>query len=124
MNKLILLFVILAVAAFAGDFSGTWVGKADLTVDGDPQPLTAKLVLKQDGGKVTGTAGREDGDEVAPIENAVVDGDALSFDVKPSDDGPVLHVVLTMDGDRLTGTLKSVGEGPAVEGKLDLKRER
>jgi hypothetical protein len=122
MKRLLLVFALLSVVAFAGDFSGTWVGKSDITVDGEQQASTAKVVLKQDGNKVTGTAGREDEGQTA-IENTVLDGDTLSFDIKPSDDAPVVHIVLTLNGDTLAGTVKSVGEGPAIEGKLDLKRE-
>jgi hypothetical protein len=123
MKRLLLVFALLSLVAFAGDFSGTWVGKSDITVDGEQHGGPAKMFLKQDGAKVTGTAGHEDEEQVA-IENAVVDGDTLSFDVKPSDDAPLVHIVLKMDGDSLSGTVKSVGEGPAVEGKLELKREK
>lgn len=123
MKKLIVLFALFAVAAFAADLTGTWAGNLDLTIDGDQQSSTAKIVLKQDGEKVTGTAGREDEGQ-APIQNATVDGDTLSFDIKPADEAPLIHIVLKLDGDSLTGTAKSVGEGPAIEGKLDLKREK
>jgi hypothetical protein len=123
MKRLILLFALLSVVCFAVDFSGTWVGKADVTVDGEQQASTAKVVLKQDGNTVTGTAGREEEGQ-ADIQNVVVDGDTISFDMKPTEDAPVVHIVLKLDGDTLKGTVKSVGEGPEVTGKLELKREK
>ncbi len=123
MKKLILLFVLLSVVAFAADFSGTWVGKADISVDGEQQASTAKVILKQDGNTVTGTAGREEEGQTE-IQNVAIDGDTLSFDIKPSEDAPVVHLTLKLDGDSLSGTVKSVGEGPEITGKLELKREK
>src|SRR4051794_1090781 len=107
MKRLLLVFAFLSSVILASDFSGTWVGKSDITVDGEQHDATAKLILKQDGAKVTGTAGHEDEAQIA-IENAVLEGDTLSFDVKPSDDAPVVHIVLTLSGDTITGTVKSV----------------
>jgi hypothetical protein len=123
MKKLILLFAFLSVVGLAADLTGTWVGKLDMTVDGEQQASTARVVLKQDGNTVTGTAGREEEGQ-SEIRNAVLDGDTLSFDIKPSEDAPTIHIVLKLDGDSLTGTVKSVGEGPDVNGKLDLHREK
>jgi len=123
MKKLILLFTLLSVVTLAADLSGTWVGKADITVDGEQQASTARVVLKQDGNTVTGTAGREDEGQ-SDIKNAVVEGETVSFDLKPSEDAPMIHIVLTLEGDALNGTVKSAGEGPEVTGKLALKREK
>ncbi len=123
MKKLILLFALLSVMGFAADFSGTWVGKADISVDGEQQASTAKVILKQDGNTVTGTAGREEEGQTE-IQNVAIDGDTLSFDIKPSEDAPVVHLTLKLDGDSLSGTVKSVGEGPEITGKLELKREK
>jgi hypothetical protein len=123
MKKLILLFALLSVMGLAADFSGTWVGKADVTVDGEQQAYAAKAVLKQEGNTVTGTAGREEEGQT-DIQNVVVEGDTIAFDMKPGEDAPVVHIVLKLDGDSLNGTVKSVGEGPEVTGKLELKREK
>lgn len=123
MKKLILLFGLLSVVGLAADFSGTWVGKADITVDGEQQSPPARVVLKQDGNTITGTAGHEEADQVE-IQNATVEGETLSFDIKPGEDAPLVHVVLKLEGDTLNGTIKSVGQGPDVKGKVELNREK
>ena len=47
-------------------WDGKWSGKADITPNGEQQPSTAQLNLKQDGATVTGTAGPEAIVETAP----------------------------------------------------------
>ncbi len=122
MKKLLLLFGLLSVIGFAADFSGTWVGKADISVDGEQQASTARVILKQEGNTIIGTAGREEEGQ-SDIKNVVVDGDTVSFDIHPGEDAPTIHIVLKLEGDSLNGTVKSVGEGPEITGKLELKRQ-
>ncbi len=47
-----------AFVAAAADFTGVWSGKADITANGEQQPSTAQLNLKQNGTTVTGTGSR------------------------------------------------------------------
>ena len=54
-----LLFVLLAVAALAtaADVTGTWTGPMTMKNGDETRDDTAYLVLKQEGGKITGTIG-------------------------------------------------------------------
>ena len=123
MKKLALLLIVFAFVAAAADFTGVWSGKADITANGEQQPSTAQLTLKQDGSTVTGTAG-PDSEQQHSIQNGKADGDTLEFDIQPGDDAPLIHVKLKLEGDALRGTVKGEADGNTVEGTLELKREK
>lgn len=74
----IILFLLLATAAWAADVTGTWKGEVS-TPDGNSFSLT--YTFKQDGAKLTGTVLPPHGD-VLPLDNGKVDGDKVSFSVK------------------------------------------
>ena len=83
------------------DGTWTWTYK---TREG--QDATAKLKLKQDGEKVTGTyvarAGQED-----PVENGKVKGDEITFDVTRDVGGQKMKFAYKgkVDGDTITGKI-------------------
>ena len=74
----IILFLLLATAAWAADVTGTWKGEVS-SPDGNSFSLT--YTFKQDGAKLTGTVLSPHGDEL-PLDNGKVDGDKISFSVK------------------------------------------
>ena len=79
--KAVLLSMVLALSASAADVSGTWSGTLKITgPDGQTQDDTIHMVLKQDGGKLTGTAGPNAGEQL-PIEKGAVDGDNVTMEV-------------------------------------------
>ena len=56
--KLVLFSIVMALVASAADISGTWSGTLKITgPDGQTQDDTIHMILKQDGNKLTGTAG-------------------------------------------------------------------
>jgi hypothetical protein len=78
MRKVIAVVVLLAAAAMAGDLSGTWTGT--FKVSGGDHTVRQVVILKQDGNKLTGSAGPEP-QEQYPIENGKVDGDHVTFEL-------------------------------------------
>ena len=89
------------------DGTWTWTYK---TREG--QDATAKLKLKQDGEKVTGTyvarAGQED-----PVENGKVKGDEITFDVTRD-----------VGGQKMKFEYKGKVEGDTITGKITFGRDR
>jgi hypothetical protein len=53
----ILAFALTAIGLFAADATGKWTRTLTVTRDGQERERPAQLVLKQDGDKLTGTAG-------------------------------------------------------------------
>jgi len=74
----IILFLLLATAAWAADVTGTWKGEVS-SPDGNSFSLT--YTFKQDAAKLTGAVLGPQGDPL-PIDNGKVDGDKVSFSVK------------------------------------------
>jgi hypothetical protein len=93
----------------AAKIDGTWTWTYK-TRDG--QDATAKLKLKQDGDKVTGTyiarAGQED-----PVENGQLKGDELTFDVTRD-----------VNGQKMKFAYKGKVEGDTITGKITFGRDR
>ncbi len=123
MKRIVLLLASFALAVLAADFNGTWSGKADLTVNGEKQPATVYMVIKQEGSTVTGTAGQSKWEQ-GPIRNGKVEGDTLTFEVQPSDEAPVVKVVLKMEGEKLTGTAKGSNGDTTVDVTMELTKEK
>jgi hypothetical protein len=122
MKKTLLLLAFCAIAAFAGDATGKWSGSFNVTRGSETKEATAFMVLTQDGGKITGTAG-PNADEQFPIKSGAIAGDKIQLVVQPHE-GPEIAMTLTLDGDRLTGEAKGEHEGEKLSAKLDLKREK
>jgi hypothetical protein len=110
------------MTAAAADVTGNWSGTFTVTGPdgsaGDSNP--AFLILKQSGSTLTGTAGQDEGEQF-PIENAKIEGNKISGTVNPSD-GATYTVVLTVNGDRMTGEVTVSQGGQTMKGKIELKR--
>jgi hypothetical protein len=116
--KHLLLVALAAGALLAANATGTWTGTFTPD-DGEARP--AYLVLKQDGDKVTGTAGPDQNDQ-RPIQNGKADNGTLTFEVATEE--AVMKVALTQDGDDMAGTLTRERGGETQTAKLVLKRAR
>ena len=120
--KAVLFSAVLALVASAADVSGTWSGTLKITgPDGQTQGDTIHLILKQDGGKLTGTAGPR-ADEQLPIEKGTIDGNNVTLEV------PYLYGVfkfaVVLEGDHLKGDVAMSAGGQTVKSKMDATRAK
>jgi hypothetical protein len=112
-----LFFVALAATTLvATDATGTWTGTLTPT-DGQSHP--ARLVLKQDGEKLTGTAGPDE-NEQRPIQNGSVRDGVLTFELP--NDGSVMKFTLKQEGDAISGDVTRDHDGETQKAKLAVKR--
>ena len=115
-----LIYLALVLVASASDISGTWSGTLKVArPDGQMQDDTIHLILKQDGGKITGTAGPSAGEQL-PIQKGVVDGNRVTMEL-PVPNGAFKFAV-TLEGDHLTGdvTMSAGGQPPTVKKSVSI----
>jgi hypothetical protein len=121
MTVLLLCAVLLAASSALGaDVSGVWTGT--LTPDGRDKGDTALLVLRQEGDKLTGTAGPNESEQ-HPLLNAAIKGDRITFEIQPREDRR-FSFDLKVVGEQITGRAEMRQDGQ-VRGNatLSLKRE-
>jgi hypothetical protein len=116
--KLFLVFLLAAVGLLAADATGTWTGS--LTRESGDQG-TAHLVLKQDGPKVTGTAGPNSGEQ-HEIQNGKAEAGKITFEV-PLDNG-VMKFVLNQEGDGIKGEITMERDGEVQRAQLAVTRSK
>jgi len=116
--KSILLSLLLAAAwtLSAADLTGKWAGTFDMKEDGNAQAMSVVMIVKQDGNKLTGTAGVEE--DQHPIQKGIVDGDTVTFEVDSGE--AIYYLELKLDGDQLSGAAKAGPDGEKM--KIALKR--
>jgi len=107
-----------AVAMMAADLTGTWTGT--FTPDGD-QPGGAYLVLRQEGTKVTGTAGPSV-DEQHEISNGKVENGALTFEIVT--ENSTMKFELKQDGDEIRGDAVRQHDGETQRAHLSVTRKK
>jgi len=126
MKTLICLLLLTGLTLCAGDLTGKWSGKFDITnSNGETKPDSAVMNLKVDGTKVTGTAGPNE-DQQWTIRNGKLEAGKLTFDVVMEGDGDdkgTLVFDLVFDGDTIRGSAAGTGDnGEKMSAKVDLKR--
>jgi hypothetical protein len=122
MRKLICLFILIAAACTAADFSGRWTGTADtISPDGNAQHFAVYLQLHQSGNELTGEIGASP-DSKAEIAKGKVEGNTVTFEVQQGDNGPLWKIKLTGSGDQLNGEASGVAGTQTLKGHLALKR--
>ena len=114
----ILLFLTTAIGLLAADATGTWTGT--FTPTGD-QSGPAHLVLKQDGTKLTGTAGPRP-DEQHEIQNGKAEDGVLTFEVSAGKG--TMKFVLKQDGDEIKGDISRDHDGEQQTAKLAVTRSK
>ena len=73
--------LLLSVVSLLADVTGKWSGSFDVTgPDGETKADTAFLNLKQDGGKITGTAGPNE-EHQFDIKTGKIEGDKIALEV-------------------------------------------
>jgi hypothetical protein len=98
------------------DLTGKWSGTVDMKQDGEAQTIPVVMIVKQEGNKLTGTAGPEE-DQHA-IQKGVVDGDTVTFEVDSGE--AIYYLEMKLDGDQLSGAAKVGADGEKM--KIALKR--
>jgi hypothetical protein len=109
-------FVLAALPLAAGDLAGKWAG----TVTGPHGVEDVRLLLKTAGSQVTGSVGPDE-DRQFPIENARLDGDKFTFQVK-GPNGAAFNVELALNGDSLKGSGTRTLNRETETSTFDLKR--
>ena len=116
--KLFLVFLATAVGLLAADATGTWTGSLTRT-NGESGP--AHLVLKQDGQKVTGTAGPDSGEQ-HEIQNGKADAGTITFEI-PNDNG-VMKFVLKQEGEAIKGEMSMERDGEVQKVQIAVTRSK
>jgi hypothetical protein len=115
-STILSLLLLAAWTLSASDLTGKWSGTVDMKQDGDAQTMPVIMIVRQEGNKLTGTAGLEE-DQHA-IQKGVVDGDTVTFEVDSGDS--IFYLELKLDGDQLSGAAKEGADGEKM--KIALKR--
>ena len=93
------------------------------TPDGTVQSTPVTAEFKQDGKTVTGTAGRE-GDDQLTIENGLLDGGTLTFDVEAPDGKYSVSLKLVGDSKMEGETTFNDPNGNKLTAKLVFERPK
>ncbi len=111
-----------AVAAFAGDPTGSWTWTAPGRGGGPGRPTKATLVLKD--GALTGTVAGRNGD--TPITDASFKDDAIAFTVTRTFGDNTIKMAYTgkLDGDTITGSFDRPNPDGGDPVKTDWKATR
>ena len=119
--KRIVCCLLLSVVSLLADVSGKWSGSFDITTpDGETKADTAVLNLKQDGNKITGTAGPNE-EKQFDIKTGKIDGDKIALEVV-MEDGGVLTFDLKLDEDHIKGDVKGQMGDEKMSAKIDVTR--
>lgn len=125
MKTLICLLLLTGFTLTAGELTGKWSGKFDITTaDGETKPDSAYMNLKVEGTKVTGTAGPNE-DQQWTIRNGKLEAGKLTFEVVPEgdEDKGLLVFDLVFDGDTIRGTATGRdGDNNKMSAKVEVKR--
>lgn len=122
MKTLICFLLLTGLTLSAGELTGKWSGKFDITTsDGDTKSDEAYMDLKVDGTKVTGTVG-PNVDPQFTIRNGKLEAGKLTFEALMVD--PVAFD-LVFDGETIRGSATgTAGDGEKMTAKVELKRAR
>jgi hypothetical protein len=113
--------LLLSVVSLLADVSGKWSGSFDVTgPDGETKADTAFLNLKQDGNKITGTAGPNE-EHQFDIKTGKIDGDKIALEVE-LEDGNVLTFDLALAEEHIKGDVKGQMGDQKMTAKLDVTR--
>lgn len=110
-----------AMAQAPANVSGRWVGAFDtVRGDGSVQPGTAILLLRQDGKRLSGTAGQSEAQQ-SPIETGEVDDQRVHFDVVVNPE-MTAKFDLVAEGDHLHGAATGVPVDAGAKIVVDVRR--
>jgi hypothetical protein len=110
----------MAVAAWASDITGNWIGSAS----GGGNDFSLTYTFKQDGDKLSGTVQGPQGDPL-PLIDCKLDGEKISFAVKVDMGGNVATFSSkgTIKGDEIA-LVTTNDAGMDFGGEMTLKRQK
>ncbi len=124
MRLLLAILAFSGISAFGADLSGKWSGTFDMIRDGEKRSAAALMILKQEGGKITGSVG-PNAEQQFPIKAGTIEESRVHLEVVPDQGPAVVKFDLTLEGDdHLSGDLAGEGGEGTFKGKIDLKREK
>ena len=104
----------------AVDVTGKWSGTFDVqTAQGDSRTSPIFMILKQEGGALSGSGGPNEGEQ-HPIQNGKIEGDRLTFEV--SRDNGTIHFDLRATETEIKGEMRRSRDGSTETAKVSLKR--
>jgi hypothetical protein len=119
--KRIVCCLLLSVVSLFADVSGKWSGSFDITgPDGEIKSDTAFLNLKQEGSKISGTAGPNEEHQM-DIKTGKIEGDKIAIEVE-LEDGNLLTMDLVLAEEHIKGTAKGEMNGEKMTAKMDVTR--
>jgi hypothetical protein len=128
MTRIVVFSVLMLLAAIAhgADVSGNWTGTIDIKDEGSGTNITTtvKFQFVQSGETVSGTVGRQEDAELVPIKNVKIDGNKISFEASNGETSQPVKFVLTVDGDRMEGDMKTVLDSEVLTGKVKISRTK
>jgi hypothetical protein len=126
----VLLVLLLAPLASAGDVTGKWTGSLEgKDPNGEVVIVPAHADLKQQGDSVTGKVWKE-AEHQFSIEKGKIEGNRITFEFNAPEGSegsePVVHSVrlYLVSEDQLQGELEVAMEGDKMTGKLTFTREK
>lgn len=123
MRKLLGALLLLAASVYGADITGTWIGPVKMKNGDETRNDTAHLVLKQEGGAITGTVGPAEGEGHA-ITKGTVEGENVYIEAAIQGENKVI-LRLKLAGDKMTGELKAEGpSAPPITGSLTVDRKK
>ena len=119
MSKILLMLTLGALSLSAQDATGKWSGTlARLDADSDGTSKPAYLVLKQEGTKLTGTAG-PNASEQFEFSDGKAEGGHLTFKLTEKS----MTFDLKQTGDEITGEITNEQDGQTRKAKITVKRQ-
>ncbi len=119
MKSVIAVIALLLAVSPASDVTGTWTGS--FHVAGGDHAIPQVILFKQDGNKLTGSAGPDAGEQY-PIENGKADGVRVTFELTSGEWRFTYN--LKQSGDRMIGDLELTSINDSRSAKVELKKSK
>ena len=121
MKSLLTLLLLSATLMLGDELTGTWTGTLTRKDAGGEETSPAHLVLRMDGGKVTGTGGPS-AEEQRAISNGAFENGKFTFEIRNEES--IMKFALTVEGEEIKGDVTLNRDGETRRGTLAVKRQK